>query len=262
MGVRAMKLILLCFAFLALSVNAAVAPFRGVLVSPGAGTKGSSASGGGVGGASITFLQKNHSTAAGPSTTSTVTLTGVSAGSLIIVGQKSEGTGEGAITGISDGTSSFTLATETEHANGDLRWCYGYLLSSVASGSVTYTVTRAASATFYWTFVMEFSYSGGSASFDTENGASGTSTAPNSGSITTGAAKTVCLGGYSHYNAVTISSMLIGGAAADGSQPTTPGSSESAMWYKILNSAGSGTASGTLSGSSEWVCRVISIKVQ
>jgi len=219
-----------------------------------------------AGGPAITFVKSNSNVSAPTSATSTVQLTTVTAGNLIIVAQKSEGAGEQAISGISDGTSSFSLATEKEHTNGDLRWRFGYLLSSVASGTVTYTVTRGnALACCFTTFAFEFSYSGGTAAFDTEptgGGASGNSNAPNSGNMTTGASKCVVLGGYGHYAAVTPSAFQLGGTNADGTEPVSPGSGQSVMWYRILSSVmTNGAATCTLTPGENWVCNAMSIKV-
>lgn len=217
------------------------------------------ATGGGGGGPSFSFVNKTHSSSSGSSTTQSVTLGSVVAGNLVVVGWKSEGSNS-TVSGISDGTSSLVVDGQTNHANSDVRWGFGHILSSVASGSVTYTVTHNIANTFFWTFAMQFSKAG-SVSLDVENGSQGTSTAVNSGNVTTTAAVSLALGGYSHYNAVTISSLLIGGSAADGSEAATPAVSESAMWYRILSSImTNGAASGTLNSSSEWVSRILTFK--
>lgn len=216
--------------------------------------------GGGGGGASFTFVQKNHSVSAANAATQTVQLTGVVAGNLILVGGKSEGINGTTVTGISDGTTAFTVSGPTDHANNDLRWVFGYLLSSVASGTVTYTITHsAATPAFFWTFAYEFS-GGGTRAFDAANGASATNTNVNSGNITTGTAVAVAVGSYGHYSSGTLTAIQIGGVNKDGCEPTTPGASESAMWYRILSGVmTNGAATGTIA-SAEWASRILSIK--
>lgn len=218
------------------------------------------------GGGSFAFVQKNHSTSAGNSATQTVQLTGVAAGNLIIVGGKAEGINGTTVTGISDGTTAFTVSGPSDHANNDLRWVFGYLLVSVASGTVTYTITHsAATPAFFWTFAYEFS-GVGTRAFDQAAGATGTSGDVNSGNITTGAAVAVAVGSYGHYSSAKLITIQIGGVNKDGCEPTTPGASESAMWYRILSSVmTNGAAAGTMDPtgsptSAAWTSRILSIK--
>lgn len=216
----------------------------------------------GGGSASFTFVQKAHSTSAANAATQTVQLTGVTAGNLIIVGGKAEGINGTTVTGISDGTTALTVSGPTDHANNDLRWVFGYLLSSVVSGTVTYTITHsAATPAFFWTFAYEFS-GGGTLAFDAANGTAsvGMTANVNSGNITTGAAVAVAVGSYGHYSGGTLTAIQIGGVNKDGCEPTTPGASESAMWYRILSSVmTNGAATGTIAAA-QWVSRILSIK--
>lgn len=209
----------------------------------------------------LAFVRQNKNSAVDGTavTTCTVTLPSVGAGSLIAVFLKYEGATT--TTSVSDGTNTLTAKTEKAHTNNDVRGRWFFLESAGGSGStVTFTCTFGAARSWWGLHVFEFSYSG-TASFDVEpagGGGQGTSTAPNSGSMTTTGTDEVVLGGYCNYSSSTISSPSVGGSAASGLQTDTIGDS---TWYRILSATMTGAASATISPSGAWVCCAIALKV-
>ena len=205
------------------------------------------------GGGSVAFSHLQHGSS---NSQNTIALTGVTAGSLIALYVKWEGTGS--ISAVSDGTSAFSAGTQVSHGNGDLHGQWWYLLSSVASGDLTYTTTNSGTVTFKRLRIWEFSYAD-TASLDAQAAASGTSAAPSSGTMTySGAANTVVLGGYGEYSGETISSMLTNGDAAD---LTTGETTVAVSWEKVYTSAPSnGAASATLGSSRVWIVNGIAFK--
>jgi len=65
---------------------------------------------------------------------------GVNAGDLIIFFLKNNGAATAG--SISDGTSSFTMTSVFDNTNGPAYCQIGYLLSSIATGNPTYTITQ------------------------------------------------------------------------------------------------------------------------
>jgi hypothetical protein len=186
-----------------------------------------------------------------------VALTGVGAGNLIVFWCKHEGATTTYT--VSDGTTTLTNGTIVNHGNGDLHGVWAYLLVA-NSGSKTYTVTFGASRPYVRLHVWEFSYTG-TASLDTQNTGSGSSSAPASGAITTAATDEVVLGGYGEYSAGTPSSPLVNSVAATGSQLDAPTGALTSSWYRLLAATfAGGTASLTLSGSGDWICNVIALQ--
>jgi len=208
----------------------------------------------GGGGQSFEYLQSAQgTTGASPRT---VQLTDVQAGSLIVVWVPwfySEST---ACT-VSDGTSNFKGGTVENDSW--MRGQFFYLLSSVASGTVTYTATVSGCSNVAIQ-VWEIGHTQ-AVSLDQENTTNSPpdSTAPNSGNITLSQAPSIVFGGLSNYNGPSVSSRLINGETATASQ-TIAGNAASS-WYKIFSSTFSdGAASCTLASSVGWRCNVISFK--
>lgn len=198
---------------------------------------------------SFTFVQSGTSL-----DSNAVSLTGVGAGNLIAIWFKTEGT-VGTPT-CSDGTSSLTVRSVNTHANNDLHGCFAYLLSA-NSGNRTYTFTPGGSPSFQRIIVMEFSLSA-AATFDTDIAtADGTSTAPNSGNITTAGTDELVLGGYGEYSDSTLSARLINGSAADANVDA----SATSMWRRAVNATFTGAASATLSPSAAWICSAIAFQI-
>lgn len=202
----------------------------------------------------LTFVKSAANSADGSATTMTVQLATVTAGNLIAVCVEHEGSAT--TSSVSDGTSTLTAKTLKSHSNDDLHCRWFYILSSVANGTVTYTVTLGAARLFKRMHAYEFSYSG-TAQFDTEpsgGGGAGTSAAPSSGNMTTTGTDEVVLAVVKEYGE-TFSSPLINAVAADGSQSNPP--SADISWYKIFTGTFTGAATCTASGSIEWVVAAI-----
>ncbi len=183
-----------------------------------------------------------------------VSLTGVTAGNLIVFYVKYEGaTASGDITA-SDGTTGLTAGT---HAyNADLGGQAFYLLSA-NSGNKTYTATFGVAKTFYSCCIMEWA-PGGTASFDSQNTSSGNGTTIATGNITTTGSTILAIGAHGNYNGQTSSAELIAGSAA--AQVVRQGSNGSSMWA----SPGSLSAQGgacTITGT-DWVGNIISFSVE
>ena len=196
-----------------------------------------------------TFVQSNTS-----DTVTTVNLTGVGAGNLIVLWVKWEGTTSGGAT-VSDGTSSLTMGTLSDPGNTAVGQ-FAYLLSA-NGGNRTYTVTFPSGYSYPRLRIAEFSYSG-TVSLDAQNIGSGNSTACASGNIATTGTDEIVLGGYAEYSSNVLSSPLINGAASTFISGGTYGK----MWYSILTATfSSGNASATLNGNSNWVCNIIAFKV-
>jgi hypothetical protein len=185
-------------------------------------------------------------------TTLSATLTGVQAGSLIVAYVKWEGP-SAAVT-LSDGTNTFTADTPVSLGNGDLHGGFYYLLSSSASGTVTYTATWNGARPYRRMMIYEYSYSGGTVSFDASNRASGGG-ALSSGNITTTGTEEIVFGAYGEYYANSTNTERINGVLAD----QVVRASWSSMWSKSFTApfTGAATASGNGPG---WISHVIAFK--
>jgi hypothetical protein len=183
-----------------------------------------------------------------------VQLTGVNAGSLLVAYVKWEGTSASTVN-VSDGTSTFTGDTLNNGAGNDLNGRFYYLLSSGASGTVTYTATWSAGRPFRKLIVYEYSYSGGTVSFDGSNRATASSGTLNSGNITTTGTEEIVFGSYGEYDANNTTTERINGVAAD----QVVRASYAAMWSKGFTApfTGAATASGN---SATWIGNVIAFK--
>lgn len=207
----------------------------------------------------FTFVQSNSNSSGGsPVASLGVTLTGVGAGNLICIWVKHEGTPVGI--SVSDGTTTLTAGTKTDHGNGDLSGQFHYLLSA-NSGDKTYTVTFAGSVsrTFISLIVFEYSDSGSTFSLDGENGSSGNGTVMTSNNFTTTATDGVAFGGYGEYSAANLSTTTINGVAADATIQLS-GNTFSGAWRKTFTSGFTGAAAGAIDNTHDWVVRGIGFK--
>jgi hypothetical protein len=196
---------------------------------------------------------RNGSAFGDPSgTTLSVPLTGVQAGSLLVAYVKWEGPAGAALT-LSDGTSTFTADPVVSLANGDLHGGFYYLLSSSASGTVTYTATWNTARPYRRMMIYEYSYSGGAVVFDASNRAAGTGTL-NSGNITTTGTEEIVFGAYGEYHATPTSTERINGVAAD----QVVRASWASMWSKSFTAPFTGAA--TANAGPEWIGSVIAFK--
>ena len=192
-----------------------------------------------------TFVNGNGANDDTNDTTMAVTVTGVSAGNLVHVLVKFEGATTTAT--CSDGTTSLTQDPTgvQSHTNADLNAVHFYLLSSVASGSVSYTVTLGAARPFKTMDAAVFSYSGTAsrqAAAYSALGANDNGTDPvQSGTISPTGSDLIVIGSYYAYSSATSTTHLINGIAAGG---TFGGPGGSVGWYRLLSS---GFTNGTAS---------------
>jgi hypothetical protein len=155
---------------------------------------------------------------------------------------------------LSDGMSTFTADTINSAANGDLHGRFYYLLSSAASGTVTYTATWSAARPYRRLLLYEYRY-GGTVSYDTSNRATATSGSLNTGIISTTGADEVVFAAYGEYGPNNTTSEQVGGIAAD----RVLRNGFASMWSKSFSSpvTGAGTATGN---SQPWIGNVIAFK--
>lgn len=155
----------------------------------------------------LAYVRKNG--AAGTS----VGLTGVSAGNLIVLWlQWQDAAGDATV---SDGSSSFSYTTTVNSGNQELGR-FAYTTSSVASGSVTYTGTFPGGAGGRTMSVFEFTKTAGTISLDTSgDGATGSGTACTSAASNTTSTNEVIVGACGIYADRNYASATIGGTAVD-----------------------------------------------
>lgn len=218
----------------------------------------------GGGGGPYTFVKSQGNVFESPGTTMTNILPTVTAGNLIVIQVKHEGAPT-TLT-ISDGTTSFTAATKVNHSSGQLSQQFFYLLSSVASGTVTYTCTLGAARDFKAMIAWEFDPTG-TAAFDTEpsgGGSSGNGGTLTSGNMTTTANDTVCLGAYAEFSSDSFTTMQINGVAAAGvrasDNSTTTTQTRACSWYRIPTATFTGAATGTGVVADDWIINAIAFK--
>lgn len=190
-------------------------------------------------------------------TTVSVVRAGVTAGNGILLYTKYEGGSSDVISSVSDGTTDFTASKSFHgHASG-FAMAWFYLTASVASGSVTYTVTLSSAMTFKRIVVMELSHTGAltivSPTFADDGGSS---TYPAPASITNTDADALFAGSWSDFSGVSTSSELLGGAARDGVKVEAFDS----VWWKVYASAAARTSGATLSGAATGIGSVIAVQ--
>lgn len=205
---------------------------------------------------SLTFHASNGATASGSGGAIGVAVT-ASAGDLAVGFLKWEGTSTTATA--SDGTTSMTAWSKGVISSGGSEPFMDafYILSSVASGSVTYTFTPGANRTFRDVAVMTYTPSGTVTTDGTAASANGNSTAPNSGNITTTSSDGVAFGFYGDFGN-TVGTEKINAIAAEHVQ--NAGTNLSEMWSKTYAAGFTGVAQATLGGSGLWLCGVIAFQ--
>lgn len=204
----------------------------------------------------FTFVQKNgNRNESGTSiTTLTVALTAVGAGNFIGFFAKFEGAATTCT--ISDGTDTLTARAQYNHSAGGDNGQFFHLNASSA-GDKTYTMTLGAARPYVRIYVFEYSYTG-TVSFDTEiNAEAGSSSAVNSGNITTTGTDELCLALYGENSAVTISAQQINGVAADQIQS---GGTYGSAWTNVFAATFTGAATATLSAAGKWICMLVAFK--
>lgn len=207
-------------------------------------------------GNNYTFVNQFESGAQDASSgTVTATVSGIGAGDLLVAWVKSETAST--LSSISDGTSSFTMATEKTHSNNDLHGRFGFLLSG-NSGATTITATFSANATFRRMIVCQFTHTS-AAQFDTEATGTGTSTTPATASLTTCSGAGLVVVGYSEYSSANASTLQVAGNTATG-MPTTQPSYKTWTWRYVTSGTITGTGNCSLDVSREWVCNAVTFK--
>ena len=162
------------------------------------------------------------------------------------------GNGEGGTTtiGVSDGTSSFSeAATPTAYAGANGQIGLYYLLSSVATGGVTYTITYGAARTYRSVAMFQFRCTD-TVSFGSIASAAATSAAPSSGNLVVPTGDVLAIGGVFTFSGANLSAVSpqINGVAADGfiNADYTLG------FYRAISTGFTGAATATLGGSDQW----------
>jgi hypothetical protein len=203
----------------------------------------------------IAYINKNSAAAA------SVQLTGVTAGHLIVLLLHWDTVGGNAT--VSDGSSTFAYANTVSDGTHNLYSRLVYCLSSVASGTVTYTGTFPGGSGHQGMDVMEYSYSAGSIVLDNINlGVVGTGTTVASQNFSTTGTSEVVFGGTGVYTGgyANFSNPLIGGASAD--QSVTDYEqyyNGGALWSKIAT-VSSSNAAITIESGNNWTADAISFK--
>lgn len=187
----------------------------------------------------------------------TVNHTVLGAGNLLVIAFGWENTGT--IASVAVGAGSGTLLTQRNGGGGDAHVQLAYFLATAGIGLTTITATPTGTCDFKGVTVMEFSATGTHA-FDTEAGGAATGTSIASSAFTTATVNGLSVASYKKYSAATLSAQQIGGTGA-----TRPINTENELisWY-LLNSSqiSSGTATATLSLSTDWTVGVGSFKSQ
>ena len=180
----------------------------------------------------------------------------VAAGSLIIATMRWEATD--ATPTMSDGTTSFTCLTRIVGSTDPVYHRMCYLLSSVASGTVTYTWTIGATVSYIVMYVHEFTHDSAVTlgNVPSGSGVGGTGTAVNCGAFSTANNGDLSIAGQGAYGASVSTLYSIGGTTTGVANDETNPYSQ--IWWKVVASAGSAVAELVLGGSSSWACSSIS----
>lgn len=173
----------------------------------------------------------------------------VQAGDLMIA---VDGNLEGGATSLSlsDGTSTFTqAATPQAFGGGAAQIAMHYLLSSVATGSVTYTLTYGAARTYRSMVIFQFRPSA-PVTFGSATSASGTSTAISSGNLPVSGSDILAIAAAFSFNTANMAALspLINGVAADGQA----NNSYTLAWYRAAAAGFTGAATATFGSSDDW----------
>lgn len=206
----------------------------------------------------LTFVSSGGGgTTAASATTITCQLTGVAAGDLIMLFASCENLVAGTMSA-SDGTTSLTQDPDGIVSTGSALYGSGfYLLASVATGTVTYTVTFSASVDYR--AIVAFAYRpSGTVTFKDSARASGLSTAPNSGNITTASGDGVAFGWYGEYGN-NPSAELINGTTFSQKQ-AVPTEQRAEAWTQTYTTGYTGAASCTIDGSNYWLCGIMAFE--
>ena len=181
-------------------------------------------------------------------------ISGVQAGDLVVI--FAGGGSTTTITDVSDGTSSFTAGTSNTSNTEQCQ--FWYLLSSVATGAPTYTITYSASTLNRTADVFVFRPSSPCV-MDVQRADQNNpnSSAPASGNITTTGTDEMVVFAVYKEGSTTYSNRLINSLAVTDST----GQTNSDASYRAFASTFTGQGELTLSGNTRWCCNIISFKI-
>jgi hypothetical protein len=220
-----------------------------------------SGGGGGTPGFAAPHTGGNGASSSGTGADIPVTVASVQAGDLVVITLKWEGGDSTAA--ISDGSSTFVDALVGNHASdtGADPWATTlYCLSSVASGSVTYTPTWGTARG--WREIVVGVFHPNSAATITLDGTpaknGGSSGSLTSGNITTTGTDGIAFGTYGDYGS-TLSSVLINGGSVTGS--ISGGlANKTRIDYKTYASGFTGQYAATVTPSDHWATTITAFK--
>lgn len=205
---------------------------------------------------SFTLVNSNATSNNGAGASLGVAVAGVHVGDLVFVAA-SHNTDTGAFT-CSDGTTTLTPLTQYNSSNNSVSVRGFYLLASVASGSVTYTVTFTGTPTNRTIDVYVFTPSG-AASFDVENGSEViATTAGASGNVTTTGTDALVFGAQGNENQSASSSEKINNVARTAVIDSGTGAS---LWYTLPSATFTGQATETIGSSTRIVTLIAAFKI-
>jgi len=192
------------------------------------------------------------------STTTTVQLTGVTAGDLICIWFKHEGSPTTYSCADSGATDDFSVATRTDHTNSDLSGGFFYLLSATVTGTVTYTVTTGAGKSWREIVAVRVGVDSGEVvTLSAQATGQGQGTSLNSDTISPPAGDVIVFGGYGNYSAQTTGSDQIDSVASDSQETAT----YTTAWWRVITAGfTAGDASATISSSADWICNIIAFE--
>lgn len=211
---------------------------------------------------SFTAVVQGGSNSDGSGTTFSVTVAGVHVGDHVVCSFSFEGAVTTAT--CSDGTSSLTAAAfgVTSGSRNAEPWLGGfYLQASVASGSVTYTITLGAARTFKQIEVHVNTPSGAVTLDGTAVAAAGSTTPISSGNITTTGTDNITFGHYAEYGQATVTETINGNAEEQLQRANAGASRNSALFARRQTAGFTGPAAGTLGGNELWTLGVQGFKI-
>jgi len=186
------------------------------------------------------------------------TLTGVTAGNLIVVGFSEVKDASPTTLSCSDGASTLTAVAESSGTF--VRWRFFYLLSA-NSGNRTYTVSGANGPAMRSTIVMEFSYTGSLSLEDYSNNYADHTTSITSGNVQPSGSSLVIGGAFSHAGGE-YSSCQVNGVAADGQKSHDDLDFWPPMWYRVVTAGFDGAATCTTADPGYYAASAVSFLEQ
>lgn len=204
---------------------------------------------------SFTLVNSGVNSNNGSGGTLGIAITGVHANDLIFASASCSGVA--GITSVSDGTTTFTTQTEQHTGNSGNSIRSFYLLASVASGTLTYTVTYSGTPTSRSLTVYVFTPSS-AASLDGFNATETiATTAGVSGNITTTGTDELCFGSQVNENASASSVEKVNGVAATA---VINSGTNHTLWYTTPSATFTGQATETIGSSTRTLTVVAAFK--